>query len=50
MKAIASAVLALSVLVGIAGQDYAETADEMSANNPKYLDQLDRESRGGQGQ
>jgi hypothetical protein len=50
MKTFASAALALSILAGIAGQVYAETANEMNANNPGYLDQLDRETRGGQGQ
>jgi hypothetical protein len=46
----ASAALAFSILAGIAGQVYAESANEMSPNNPGYIYQLDRESRGGQGQ
>ena len=50
MKTIAATALALSILAGIAGQVYAQSANEMNANNEKYLDQLDRESRGGQGQ
>ena len=50
MKIMTATALALSILAGIAGQVYAQSADEMSANNAKYLDQLDRESRGGQGQ
>jgi hypothetical protein len=50
MKTIASVALAFSILAGIAGQVYAESANEMSPNQPGYIDQLDRESRGGQGQ
>ena len=54
MRPIASALLsmlvALSVLAGVAGQVNAATADEMSPNSSGYLDQLDRENRGGQGQ
>jgi hypothetical protein len=50
MKTIASAALAFSILAGIAGQVYAESVNEMSPNQPGYIDQLDRESRGGQGQ
>jgi hypothetical protein len=50
MKTIASAALAFSILAGIAGQVYAQSANEMNPNNPGYIDQLDRESRGGQGQ
>ena len=42
--------VALSVLAGVAGQVNAATADEMSPNSSGYLDQLDRENRGGQGQ
>ena len=51
MKTIASALLGLSVLTGIIGQVYAQTADEVNPNNTKqFYDQLDREKRGGQGQ
>ena len=46
MKTITSALLALSVLAGIAGQVFADENDGKSTN----LEQMDRESRGGQGQ
>jgi hypothetical protein len=46
MKTITSAILALSVLAGIAGRAYADENDGKSTN----LQQMDRESRGGQGQ
>lgn len=51
MKTIASTLLALSVLTGVTGRVYAQTADEVSPNDTKqYYEQLDRENRGGQGQ
>jgi hypothetical protein len=49
MKIIAytlSALLALSVLAGVAGSSMADENDGKSTN----LQQMDRESRGGQGQ
>ena len=50
-KKITSLLLALSVLAGITGRVYAQTANEVSPNDTKqFYDQLDRENRGGQGQ
>jgi hypothetical protein len=49
MKFIASILLVLSV-AGFAGQSVAQTADETDPNTKQYLEQLDRETRGGQGQ
>jgi hypothetical protein len=46
MKTIASTILALSVLAGVAGQALADENDGKSTN----LQQMDRENRGGQGQ
>jgi hypothetical protein len=46
MKIITSALLALSVLAGIASQAVADENDGKSTN----LQQMDRENRGGQGQ
>jgi len=47
MRTIASTLLALSVLAGIAGKAYA---DDPSPNDTKqFYGQLDREGRGGQG-
>ena len=46
MKTITSAVLALSALAGMASQVFADENDGKSTN----LEQMDRESRGGQGQ
>lgn len=50
MKIVTSTILALSLLAGVAGKVIAASSDEMSPNDPKYLDQLDREGRGGTGQ
>ena len=48
MRKIAAAMLALSVLAGIAGKVYAQTAEEVSPNDTKHFyEQLDREGRGG---
>jgi hypothetical protein len=46
MKIITSAILALSVLAGVASQVVADENDGKSTN----LQQMDRENRGGQGQ
>jgi hypothetical protein len=46
MKIITSAILALSVLAGVASQAVADENDGKSTN----LQQMDRENRGGQGQ
>jgi hypothetical protein len=46
MKIITSALLALSVLAGVASQAVADENDGKSTN----LQQMDRENRGGQGQ
>ena len=55
MRTLASLLLALSVLAGVAIKAEAqavnsETTTDMNANDPKFLDQMDREDRGGQGQ
>lgn len=48
MKRFVPAILALSVMAGIAGKVYAQTAEEISPNDTKhYYEQLDREGRGG---
>jgi hypothetical protein len=42
--------VAISMLGGVAGQAFAQTADEISPNDTKqFYNQMDRESRGGQG-
>jgi hypothetical protein len=46
MKIITSAILALSVLAGVASQAVADENDGKSTN----IQQMDRENRGGQGQ
>jgi hypothetical protein len=46
MKTITSALLVLSVLAGVVGKVFADENDGKSTN----LEQMDRESRGGQGQ
>ncbi len=46
MKTLTSVLLALSVLTGLAGQVMADENDGKSTR----LEQMDRESRGGQGQ
>jgi len=46
MKITTSAILALSVLAGVASQAVADENDGKSTN----LQQMDRENRGGQGQ
>ena len=51
MKTMTSAILALSVLAGIAGRVQAQTADEINPNNTeRFYQQLDGENRGGQSQ
>jgi hypothetical protein len=55
MRTLASLLLTLSVLAGVALKVEAqavnsETTTDMNANDSKYLDQMDREGRGGQGQ
>ena len=55
MRTLASLLLALSLMAGVATKVEAqavnsETTTDMSANDPKFLDQMDREGRGGQGQ
>jgi hypothetical protein len=47
MRTLVPFTVAAAILAGIAGQALAQTADERSANDPKFLEQLDRESRGG---
>ena len=54
MRTLASLLLALSVVAGVAAKVQAqatnsETTTDMNANDSKYLDQMDREGRGGQG-
>jgi hypothetical protein len=46
MKTLMSALLALSALAGVASQAIADENDGKSTN----LEQMDRETRGGQGQ
>jgi hypothetical protein len=55
MRALASLLIALSVLAGVALRVEAqatnsETTTDMSPNDSKFLEQMDREGRGGQGQ
>ena len=47
MRTLIPITIAAAILAGVAGQAFAQTADERSANNPKFLEQMDRESRGG---
>ena len=54
MRTLASLLLALSVVAGVAAKvqaqaAYSETTTDMNANDHKFLDQMDREGRGGQG-
>jgi hypothetical protein len=46
MRVLIPLTVAASIVAG-AGQTLAQTADERSANDPKFLEQMDRESRGG---
>jgi hypothetical protein len=50
MRAITSTLLALSVLTGIVGQVYAQTNEPDPNASKQFYEQLDRETRGGQGQ
>jgi hypothetical protein len=51
LKHLTPALLALSVLAGIAGRVEALTANEINPNDTSnYYQQLDRESRGGASQ
>jgi hypothetical protein len=47
MRVLIPLTVAASIVAGFAGQVFAQTADERSANDPKFLEQMDRESRGG---
>jgi hypothetical protein len=47
MRTLLPFTVAAAILAGITGQALAQTADERSANDPKFLEQLDRENRGG---
>jgi len=55
MKTVISLLLALAVVASVtvraeAQAENSETSTDMSPNQPKYLEQMDREGRGGQGQ
>jgi hypothetical protein len=47
MRALIPLTIAASIFAGLAGQALALSADERSANDPKFLEQMDREGRGG---
>ncbi len=47
MKTLIPFTVAAAIVAGFATQVLAQTADERSANDPKFLEQMDRESRGG---
>ena len=47
MRVLIPLTVAASIAAGLAGQVLAQTANERSANDPKFLEQLDREGRGG---
>lgn len=47
MRVLIPLTIAASIFTGLAGQVLAQTADERSANDPKFLEQMDREGRGG---
>ena len=45
MRTLIPLAVAAAILAGIAGQALAQTAEERSANDPKFLEQLARQSR-----
>ena len=47
MRVLIPLMVAASIIAGFVGQALAQTADERSANDPKFLEQMDRENRGG---
>jgi hypothetical protein len=47
MRTLIPFTVAAAIIAGFAGQALAETANETSPNDPKFMEQMDRESRGG---
>jgi hypothetical protein len=47
MRTLDPLTVAASIIAGFAAEVLAQTADERSANDPKFLEQIDRENRGG---
>jgi hypothetical protein len=47
MRTLIPFTVAAAIVAGFAGQVLAATADETSPNDPKFLEQMDRENRGG---
>jgi hypothetical protein len=47
MRALIPFTVAAAIVAGFAGQVLAQTANETSPNDPKFLEQMDRENRGG---
>jgi len=50
MRRFASGLLSLAMLAGIAGSVSAQTEDPDPNDTKQFYEELDRESRGGQGQ